>query len=61
MQMGNKPSNPQPANDSTNVRMGWKRLDTDESVYYDIYFGTSPNPPFLGDRTLSSNSNKNNI
>jgi len=33
---------------STNVRMGWRRLDTDESVYYDIYFGTSPNPPFLG-------------
>ncbi|HEC76013.1 MAG TPA: hypothetical protein ENI33_01995 [Thermoplasmatales archaeon] len=47
------PSNPQPANGSTNVDVNtdleWDGGDPDtcENVYYDIYFGVSPNPPFL--------------
>jgi len=44
------PSNPDPANESTNIHittnLSWTGGDPDDDpVKYDIYFGTDPNPP----------------
>ena len=44
------PSNPDPANESTNIHittnLSWTGGDPDgDPVKYDIYFGTDPNPP----------------
>jgi len=47
----NQPSNPSPSNGATevsvNTDLGWSGGDPDgDSVTYDVYFGTSSNPPF---------------
>jgi hypothetical protein len=50
----NTPSNPSPADSATNVDinadLSWTGGDPDASdtVEYDVYFGTSPTPPFVG-------------
>jgi len=56
----NQPSNPSPANGSTqidvNANLGWTCTDPDGNpLTYDVYFGTSSNPPLI-QNNQSSNS-----
>ncbi|OHB22293.1 MAG: hypothetical protein A2939_04500 [Parcubacteria group bacterium RIFCSPLOWO2_01_FULL_48_18] len=49
------PSNPSPAHNATNVSV-YTDLDWDNAAgatNYDVYFGTSPTPPFAGNTTMS--------
>ena len=52
------PSNPIPSNDATNVSitslLSWTCTDPDgDSLAFDIYFGTSSNPPLVTCKTKS--------
>jgi hypothetical protein len=55
----NTPSNPNPSDGSTNVKvgknLGWSCSDPDgDSLTYDVYFGTTNPPPLVSNDQLSS-------
>ncbi|EMR74348.1 Y_Y_Y domain-containing protein [Thermoplasmatales archaeon SCGC AB-539-N05] len=52
----NEPTNPSPANGSSNIdldaNLGWSNGDIDgDNVTYYVYFGTTSSPPWLGNTT----------
>ncbi|MBE3136381.1 MAG: hypothetical protein IMZ43_03170 [Thermoplasmata archaeon] len=54
-----EPNNPSPANNSSDVSidsdLSWSGGDPDnDSVTYDLYFGTSPTPPLLAENILEA-------
>ena len=58
----NKPSSPYPANGATNVAitttLTWQCYDEDgDTITYDVYFGTSTNPPKVASNITSNSYN----
>ncbi|MBC7128185.1 MAG: tandem-95 repeat protein [Thermoplasmatales archaeon] len=53
-----KPASPNPANGATNVGinavLSWQCIDVDGDAFYDVYFGTSSNPPKVATVTTKS-------
>ena len=61
-----KPSNPSPANGSTgveiNVTLSWQCSDPDgDNLTYDVYFGTSDDPPKVSSNQSATTYNLSNL